>query len=154
MQNDLEKEENIQEENTAEMTEEEFEEIDNKMVDKSVTFKLFANEEGTTGVKIEGTDTRDIGDGPETYRYGCPFIGMVAYKWDDCLLEAKPEFDLEGLQGGIVGYKVKELKRVGFDIGRWFFGFLGEVTPEEDEKVLVFVVTDSGHLVWIHCYVE
>lgn len=112
------------------------------MIDTEVKFSIFGENKGNVGISLKGNT------------WGCPFVGMVAFKWDDCLLNAKAELDLEGLQGGIVAYKISELKRVGFDIGEWGFGFLGDVTPREDDTVLVFIITDSGHLVWMHTYVE
>lgn len=112
------------------------------MIDKEVKFALFgSNNDGSVGVKTVEKDGQ------------CPIFGLVAFKWDDCLMNVKPTVDQEGLQNGIMVIKASELRRVGFDLGSWEFGFLGDVTPEDD-KELVFIVTDSGHLVWVHTNVE
>jgi len=48
---------------------------------------------------------------------------------------------------------VKTLNEVGIYIGEWEFGFLGDVTPKEDKKLLI-IPTDSNHILWMHWSVE
>ena len=113
-------------------------------IDEEVTFKLFSNEGGTTGIKFE-----DAG-------MSCSLAAMVCYKVtieQVTALCSKAIFDSEGLHGGIIGVKLKDVKEI-MDIGEWSFGFLGDVTPRDLEKVLVFIVADSPHVIWISTMVE
>lgn len=118
--------------------------FENKQIAKEIKFDLFGQEQGTTGIKISDD------------KFSCPFAAMVCYNATSEQIVAmceKAEFDAPGLQGGIIGVKLGNLKDI-IDIGRWGFGFLGEVTPKDEDQLLVFIITDSEHVIWINTMVE
>ena len=117
------------------------------MQDKNVDYYLFSNKQGAVGIGLRGRT------------WSCPFAGMVAFKITE--EQSMKLNEIEGIQWLSVReetYKpflisVKGLKELGINIGRWWFGFFGEVTPKDDEKLLM-LQTDSGHLIWLHFRVE
>jgi len=116
-------------------------------IDRNVKFALFQNEDGATGIKLVGKD------------FGCPFCGMVAVRLtDEQAMKLNELEDVQWLDGLHDIYTpfittVKSLKKIGIELGEWEFGFFGDVTPEEDQKVLM-LTTDSNHLIWVHFMVE
>jgi len=117
------------------------------MIDKNVEFYLFGNNEGHVGLGIRS----------EKEHWSCPFVGMVAYKITMEQLVALDELadTLLGIDDAYAPFVTTAgaLRKVGIDIGQWGFGFLGDVTPKDDEKMLM-LQTDSEHIIWLHHHVE
>ena len=119
------------------------------MKDENVQFYLFDNNKGSVGLGIRS----------EEEKWSCPFVGLVVYKITTEQLMALDELEPEGTFLGTDDTYAPfvttagTLRKVGIDIGNWEFGFLGDVTPKDDEKML-FLQTDSEHIVWVHHHVE
>jgi len=119
------------------------------MMDKEVEFYLFGEEPGHVGLGIRN----------ENEHWRCPFVGMVAYKVTMEQLIALSDdpdsntfLDTDDTYAPFVT-TAGALRKVGIDIGEWGFGFLGDVTPKDDKKMLM-LQTDSEHIIWVHHYVE
>ncbi len=122
------------------------------MKDENVEFYLFGNNKGNAGLGIRQVPTDKPG-------FSCPFVGLVVYKITDEQLMALCEIE-DGIEYlGITDIydpfvtTAGVLRSIGMDLGEWEFGFLGDATPKNDDKMLM-LVTDSLHLVWLHYSVE
>ena len=122
------------------------------MKNQKVEFYLFGQEAAHVGVRIRQEKQADEGG------WSCPFMGMVAYKCteeqliaicdskDITWLDVNDTYDPFVTTAGV-------LREIGIDLGKWSFGFFGDVTPDDDRKMLI-LPTDSNHLIWLHHHVE
>ena len=125
------------------------------MKDENVEFYLFGEQPGNVGLGI-----RTLGKLVAHDKSGwiCPFAGMVVYKVTAEQLVALYDHDDTTFTDITDTYDpfvttAKAVREVGINIGEWEFGFLGDVTPKDDQKMLL-LQTDSLHLVWLHFSVE
>lgn len=121
------------------------------MEDKEVEFYLFGEKAGHVGVGIRKTPKEEPG-------WICPFMGMVVYKVTDeqfTALWAREDLTWLGVHDTYDPFVTTAgvLREIGIDLGKWEFGFFGDVTPDDDRKMLM-LPTDSNHLIWLHHHVE
>jgi len=114
-------------------------------------YRFFSNRGGHAGVSFD-----DAGG-----LYTCSLFGLQTFVfpmemwvkvYDKAILAPTEE-------GPFVIVKAGDLRRVGLDIGSWQFGFLGDVTPADGDR-LIFLETGLSNrtnqivVIWIHDYVE
>ena len=92
-------------------------------------------------------------------KWRCPVVGFVALTCTlDQLMALSAHKDVVHLSEIEETYppmivSVRTLNEVGICPGGWEFGFLGDVTPKDDKKLLI-LPTDSTHILWMHWSVE